>query len=97
MLGGPQTRPSGQAIRGLQNHKLEKIVAFSQGKQKYPAGQCRVCTAHKTHSEICKFCHVPLHKVLALRDSIHGAHLDSIHADVTQLISKASSGTSKCK
>jgi len=46
-------------------HKLEKIVGGWEGKEKYPARQCKVCAARKMQSEtrnICKFCVVPLHK-----------------------------------
>jgi len=28
-------------------HKLDKIVGGGEGKEKYPARQCKVCAAHK--------------------------------------------------
>jgi len=44
---------------------LKKIVVGGEGKKKYPARQCKMCAAHKKHSEtgyICKFYVIPLHK-----------------------------------
>jgi hypothetical protein len=41
----------GRLSGGFSKHKLEKIVASGQGK-KYPSRQCRICAAHRKHSEM---------------------------------------------
>jgi hypothetical protein len=62
---GPAEDPTGRLSGNFSKHKLGKIVDGGQGKKKYPARQCRVCSAHKKWSEtryICQYCVVPLHK-----------------------------------
>jgi hypothetical protein len=65
---GTQNRPFQRDCKGIKI-KHEKTVVASQRK-KYPARQCSVYATHKKRSEIryvCKFCIVPLHRVLVLR------------------------------
>jgi hypothetical protein len=62
---GPSEDPPGRLSGNFSKHKLGKVVGEGQGKKKYPARQCRVCSAHKKQSEtryICEFCVVRLHK-----------------------------------
>jgi hypothetical protein len=61
----PKQDPPGRLSGDFRIHKLEKIVASGEGKNKYPAIQFKVCAAHKKRSEtrnICKLCVVALHK-----------------------------------
>ena len=62
---GPKQDPLGRLSSDFRIHKLEKIGGGGEGKRKYPARLCKVCSACKKRSEtryICKFCVVPLHK-----------------------------------
>jgi hypothetical protein len=62
---GPAEDPLGRLSGNFSKQKLGKIVGGGQGKRKYPVRQYRVCSAHKTWSEIryiCEYCVVPLHK-----------------------------------
>jgi len=61
----PKQDPPGRLSGDFGIHKLEKTVGDGDGEKKYPARQCKVCTARKKRSEtrnICKFCVVQLHK-----------------------------------
>jgi hypothetical protein len=91
---GAKAGPTSGLPGVFRKYELEKIVASNRGK-KYPTRQCRICA--KKHTEIicCKFCPIPLHKVLALR--YHSVKLKSLHAFFMQFSSKASFATSKCK
>ena len=63
---GLKQDPPGRLYSDFRIHKLQKIVGGGEGKRKYPARPCKVCAAHKKHSEttiyICKFRIVLLHK-----------------------------------
>jgi len=70
---GPNQDLPDRLSRDFRIYELQKIVGGGEGKKKYPARQCKVCTAHEKQSEsrfICKFCIVPLTKGLDLRNTI---------------------------
>jgi len=63
--GGLNTTRQADSTGISEYTNLKKIVAGGEGKKKYPARQCKMCTAHKKQSEtryICKFCIILLHK-----------------------------------
>jgi len=44
---GPKQDPPGRLSGDFRIHKLEKNVGGGEGKRKYPARPCKVCSAHK--------------------------------------------------
>jgi len=69
---GPKQDIPDRFTRDFRKHKLDKIVAGEEGRKKYSARQCQVCTAHTKCSEtrnICKFCVAPLHRGFVLRNT----------------------------
>jgi hypothetical protein len=48
---GPKRDPPGRLSGDFRIHKLETIADGGEGKNKYPARQCKVCAAQKKLSE----------------------------------------------
>ena len=90
---GPVSDPPGRLSGDLKKHKIVKIVAGGEGKNKYPQRQCRVCKVHKKRSEtryICEFCVMPLH-----RGACFESHYLDLHIHFSYVLPEAAHLTAK--